>query len=114
MEENKQTTGAVQGAAPATIEEALPVIAELQKTNGDLATSLNDAKTVIAELKEQLESAKTDAAAQSTVPVVTIDGVKYQVNHGALGIGSPADIVANPDLGKKILAIEGQQALTKI
>jgi hypothetical protein len=153
MEDQTKNNGAAPGAAPASLEEALILISQLQGTNQEIAAALNDAnskiselqeqnltlqtavtvaqasiesltdeknelseqsKSVICELKAQLQSAKDGQASASTVPVVEVDGVKYQVNHGALGIGSAKEIAADPEKAKKILAKDGQQALTKL
>ncbi|HVW97510.1 MAG TPA: hypothetical protein VHA56_16170 [Mucilaginibacter sp.] len=130
MAKKKENKGAAQGAAPSpeeketkkpqgaaqpeTLEEALEQIKKLQADNGDLAGQVNEAKGVITDLKAQLKSAREKAASDSKVPTIKIDGVTYQVNHGAHGIGNAAALAKNEEACRKILARKGQQALTKI
>jgi len=95
-------------------------IIELQRENEAQALKIEQyeqfevqANEVIVQLKGMLATAQQTKAAAATAPVIEIDGVKYQVNHGAAP-NSIQDIVENEDLQKEILAIEGQNAISKL
>ena len=72
------------------------------------------ASETILELKSQLKDALNTKADASAKPVVEVDGVKYEVNHGAHGYGSAKEIAADPKKAKKLLKLKGQNVLTEI
>lgn len=85
-----------------------------EASKSELESSLNDSAEIINDLKSQLAVATDKAAAASAFPVVEVDSVKYEVRSGAKGIGSAADIAADPDKAKLILSKTGQTILTQI
>jgi hypothetical protein len=71
------------------------------------------AKGVIGTLKGQLKAAQEVKAGKTDKPGFELGGVKYVINHGAHP-HSIADIQKSPDLQSEILAIEGQNAISKL
>ncbi|MBS7565142.1 hypothetical protein KHS38_12075 [Mucilaginibacter sp. Bleaf8] len=101
---------------PATVD--LTAELETWKSNfADLQEEFDEYKEVaeptIAELKLQLNDALTIKEQSSSKRVVTVDGQKFVVNHGAHPY-SAKEIAADPGIAKAILKIKGQQALTKL
>src|ERR1700731_2927476 len=70
------------------------------------ASQLAEASEVITDLKGQLVGALSIKADTSKKPIGVVDGVSYEVNSGAHGIGSAEDVAKNVDAMRGILKID--------
>ncbi len=77
----------------------------------ELNQQLVEAGEVISDYAGQLAAALEKAADVSGLPVGELDGVKYQVKSGALGIGTAEEIAADPKKIAKLLTIRGQSVV---
>jgi sulfate adenylyltransferase subunit 1 (EFTu-like GTPase family) len=116
---NTKKAGA-DAPADLTLEQAVARIAELEtelaksKSAQEVSSKeLEDAATVVADLKEQLKEAASNKGAGH---FVTIDKVKYRVIGGTVinkKPFTPADIAADKELAKQLIE-KGSSLLTKI
>ncbi|MGY0037650.1 hypothetical protein [Pedobacter sp. NJ-S-72] len=67
----------------------------------------------VEELKNQLEEALNVKESKTDALMVTVDEVKYVVNHGAHPY-SREEIADSPEIAKSILKIQGQNAISKL
>ncbi len=98
----------------AELQSQIDGLEALDAENADNAAAATEAQEVIGDLKEQLKGVIAKKAVDSKKPVVEIDGEKYEVNCGAHGVGSAAEVAKNEEACKRILKKEGQTILTKI
>lgn len=115
MGKTQENKSAAPGAADSieTLESALKANTAKDNQIKELESQIGESKNVITDLKKQLEEALIVKEDKSAKPVVTVDGVKYAIQHGAHP-HSVADIKKDPSLAKEILKITGQKALLKL
>lgn len=98
--------------APATLEEALKVIAKLEASVAEKDEVIGELSAQLKDMEGVVNEAKNAGLVNTTI---TIDKVTYVINHGSILDGTiytKEELAENADVCKKILAKEGQQTLT--
>lgn len=90
-----------------------PVPVDQSALVASLQEQLDESAEMITDLKKQLEDALNFKATKVGKLVVTIDKVKYQVNHGAHPY-TAKQLAEDPEKARPFLKIAGQNVLTKL
>jgi hypothetical protein len=95
------------------IKKLETALEEAKKQIDKYVANEDQAKGIIGTLKGQLTKAMDTKAAKTEKPTFDHDGVKYVINHGAHP-HTVEEIQKSPGLQQEILAIDGQQAISKL
>lgn len=109
----EKDASALQDQLKAHEAELTQLDATVKTLNDTIAEERKVAADTIKELKAELETALDVKLSKTDKLVITINKVRYVINHGAHPY-TANQLAENEDACKAILKIEGQNAITKL